>query len=125
MSNARRKQIQRKRHARIIRRRIGFCMFTCIFVLFLAFAGFHMNAQANEYPEENHIKYYKSIQITPGDSLWSIAETYMDEHYETVSDYVVDIAATNRISPRTILKSGEFLILPYYPQEVEEGNHAF
>lgn len=120
MSKARRKQIQRKRHAQIIRRRVVFCMFTCILILFLAFTGFHMNAKATEYSSKDDIKYYRSIQITPGDSLWSIAEMYMDEHYETVSDYVKDIAATNDISPRTILKSGEFLIIPYYPQSMEE-----
>lgn len=116
MSHVRIKQMKRKRHAQIVRRRVGFFLFTVIFVLFLAFTGFHMNARATEYSSDGDIKYYMSIQIAPGDSLWSIAHTYMDEHYETIPDYIEDIASVNGISPRTVLKSGEFLIIPYYPQ---------
>lgn len=31
---------------------------------------------------------YKSIEVKHGDTLWNIAETYMDDRYDSVAEYV-------------------------------------
>ena len=114
MRQARLRKMKRRRHAQLIRRRIGFVVSTAMLILFLAVAGFQINAKATEKQEPDAIKYYTSIQIEPGDSLWSIANTYMDDHYNSINDYIKDIAKTNGISTHSSLTSGEVLIIPYY-----------
>jgi cell division protein YceG involved in septum cleavage len=114
MSRARINQMKKMRHAQLIRRRISFGLMTVMLVMVLALTGFHMTAKATEQDTADAVKYYTSIQIEPGDSLWSIANTYMDDHYDSINDYIKDIAKANGISIHTSLTSGEFLIIPYY-----------
>lgn len=58
-------------------------------------------------------KYYTSIEIQPGDSLWSIASEYMSEEYESVQEYIEDIKELNGMGTDEI-HAGKFIIIPYY-----------
>lgn len=59
-------------------------------------------------------KYYKSITIMKYDTLWSIAEQYMDDaHYDSIQDYIAEVRQMNSISGDSI-RYGEYLIVPYY-----------
>lgn len=59
-------------------------------------------------------KYYKSIAVTSHDTLWSIAEEYMDEeHYDSITDYIEEVKCMNSLTSDTI-HYGEYLIVPYY-----------
>ena len=64
-----------------------------------------------------YYKYFKSIEIEEGDTLWSIAEEYMTtEHYGSVNEYIKEIKDTNGLSSDTI-KAGQNLIITYYSTE--------
>lgn len=63
--------------------------------------------------EEKAYKYYTSIEIAPGDSLWSIAMEYMSEEYDSVQEYVDEVKSLNGLGDDEI-HSGQFLIIPYY-----------
>lgn len=63
--------------------------------------------------EDNTYKYYTSIQIEPGDSLWSIASQYISEEYDSMQDYVDEVKSLNGLGDDEI-HSGQFLIIPYY-----------
>ena len=69
--------------------------------------------QAEE--DSTSVKYYKSIQIEPGDSLWSIAETYIDGHYSTIPEYIEEIKKINNLSSDTI-HAYEYLMVAYYAE---------
>ena len=59
-------------------------------------------------------KCYKSITVTSGDSLWSIAGKYMDENeYTDEREYIEEVRSINHLSSDNI-KSGSYLIIPYY-----------
>ncbi len=59
-------------------------------------------------------KYYKSITIDNHDTLWSIAEEYMDEdHYASVNDYINEVKSMNSLTDDKI-QYGEHIIIPYY-----------
>lgn len=68
---------------------------------------------ANEYPVQ---KYYTSIEIEAEDTLWSIADTYMNEEYVDRSDYIAEIKKLNQIDENQI-HSGQHLLIPYYSKE--------
>ncbi|MCI9491842.1 MAG: LysM peptidoglycan-binding domain-containing protein [Lachnospiraceae bacterium] len=69
----------------------------------------HKGAEPNSPP-----KSYTSIEIQPGDSLWSIASEHITEEYQSIQDYVKEIKALNGLGDDNI-HAGKFLIVPYYP----------
>ncbi len=73
------------------------------------------NVSTQEYQTQPYTaeKYYKSIQIQPGDSLWSIAEENRDAHYASTKDYVKEIKQINSLSSDQI-HSGQYLTIAYY-----------
>ncbi len=58
-------------------------------------------------------KYYKSIEITSGDSLWSIAEEYMTDEYDSIYEYIEEIKDINNLCSDE-LQSGQYLTIAYY-----------
>ena len=75
-------------------------------------SGFRTNAKDDS--TEVSYKYYKSITVNNHDTLWSIAEEYMDaEHYDSVNDYIAEVRRMNSLTSDTI-HYGEYLIIPYY-----------
>lgn len=68
---------------------------------------------------ENH-KYYTSIEIESGDTLWSIAEQFRTAEYISVQDYIKEVKEINGLSGDSIT-SGCYLIIPYYADEPLEN----
>lgn len=59
-------------------------------------------------------KYYKSIAIDNDDTLWTIAEKYMDEeHYDSIFDYIQEVKSMNSLID-DVIHYGDYLIIPYY-----------
>ena len=64
-------------------------------------------------PYEVSQKYYTSIQINSGDTLWTIADKYMTDEYADKNDYIREVCNINHISGDSI-HSGQYLTVPYY-----------
>jgi LysM repeat protein len=58
-------------------------------------------------------KYYTSIQIQQGDSLWSIAGKYKENSGLTVEQYVKELKNINGLKEDTI-HSGHYLTVMYF-----------
>ncbi len=58
-------------------------------------------------------KYYKTIEINVGDSLWSIASEYKSGEYRNTNDLIEEIKLINNLCNEKI-NSGEKLIVPYF-----------
>lgn len=88
-------------------------MTTCLIVLgSVSLSGFHSNAKDDS--TEVIYKYYKSITIANDDTLWSIAEQYMDaDHYESIGDYINEVKKMNAMTD-DVIHYGDHLIIPYY-----------
>ncbi len=81
---------------------------TCSFSL----NSFRSNAKTDS--SKTTYKYYKSITVANHDTLWSIAEEYMDEeHYDSINDYIREVISVNSLKNDEI-SYGEHLIIPYY-----------
>lgn len=68
------------------------------------------NSKAHEY------KYYISVQVEEGDTLWSIAEDYMTVEYDTIGDYISEVKRINNLGDDTIY-AGNYIIVPHYSNE--------
>lgn len=79
------------------------------FVLsFLAFGGTKAKADA-----EATQKYYTSISVKQGDSLWSIAKSFAPA-YGDIQAYVEELASINRMPQSSRLYPGQSLVVFYY-----------
>lgn len=61
---------------------------------------------------ENNYTYYRSIEIQPGDTLWSIAETYLPDNCSSIPEYIRMIKDINCLESDKI-QSGQHLIITY------------
>ena len=110
MNNRIRRQREMRKNALIII--MTFCL---IITVAVSMNSFMSNAKEEGSPAS--YKYFKSITIENGDSLWSIAQEYMDDnHYDTIQDYINEVKKMNALSNDDITY-GQHLIIPYYGTE--------
>lgn len=66
-------------------------------------------------------KYYTSIQLQKGDSLWSLASEYAPKGIISRKEFISEVCRINGISENNTLHSGDYLVISYYssgyPQE--------
>lgn len=60
-------------------------------------------------------KYYKTITIENGDTLWDIANTYKSGDYRTTKDYVDELMQMNNLHNDSIM-SGQKLVVAYFDE---------
>ena len=58
-------------------------------------------------------KYYKSVEINPGDTLWSIAGNYITDEYSSMDAYINEVKYINSMGD-TVITAGSSIIIPYY-----------
>lgn len=109
--NRRRRQIQVRRNICILILSIAAAVVLSAFLV-------SISTQASELEHGTEYKYFKSIEVTKGDTLWSIAKENMDKnHYKSVSEYVNEIKIMNAMKSDSIV-SGSYIIIPYYSTEL-------
>lgn len=64
---------------------------------------------SNAYEE---VVYYKSIRISEGDTLWTIADEYMGNKSEDKQSYIEEVKRLNHLNGDTI-HTGSYLMIPY------------
>lgn len=65
---------------------------------------------------EHSCKYYTSITVEKGDTLWSIASEYMTAEYPHIEDYIMEVRELNHLADNGIY-AGEYLTIPYYSSD--------
>lgn len=72
-------------------------------------------------PSEISYKYYTSIEVQSGDTLWSIASDHITEEYRDMNAYIDEVCSINKISQDEI-HAGQYLTIPYYSSIAVAGN---
>ena len=89
--------------------------FYLIITLSISVGGFL--SKAKDDSERTSYKYYKSITVSNEDTLWSIAQEYMDkEHYHSADEYIKEVKQMNHLKNDTITY-GCHIVIPYYTDE--------
>ncbi len=95
-----------------------------IFILFFAVVvsiGGSISGLAKARREEkNAYKYYTSIPIGKGDTLWSIAVENITPEYAGIEEYIQEIRSLNHLSDDGI-HAGRYLMIPRYFDESFAG----
>ena len=104
-------RLERERRQKIMK--VGIT-FTAIFaVILICVITGSLKAQAN-----NGFKYYTSVTVETGQTLWSIADDFIDcEHYKDKNAYIAEVESINHLDSEEKLLTGQVLIVPYYSEE--------
>jgi len=95
---------------------LGF--FVALFVLVSAILLTGFSIQAEESTDNTSNKYYTSVSVEKGDTLWTIATEYRTAEYSGINQYIDELKSINALNSDTI-KTGDTLIVPYYSDEVK------
>ena len=107
----------RMRRRRELRRRILMSILTLVFAVGFSLIFFSFRAKAQSSDEEILYKYYKSVVVEEGDTIWGYAQQYGDtSKYDNHQDYINEVIQMNSLSNETIT-AGQYIILPYYSPE--------
>ena len=102
-----------KRRRQVELKRLFLAMFAAVIVAGCSlFVGAEL-VDAHDKTEEVMCKYYRSIEITDGDTLWSIAKENMSEEYDSVYAYIEEVMEMNNLESDQI-HSGQYLTVAYY-----------
>ena len=107
-----------KKRKQVAKRKMFFLL-VAIFVITIGSVTFGsiFSTAKNPASDVPQYKYYKSIEIQQGDSLWSIAEEYCTDAYEDTREYVDELKQLNSLTSDTI-HAGQHLLVAYYDTEI-------
>lgn len=111
-----RRQRNRARRMKQLRRQCALVVITVFLVAVLAFSYHAILSKASSGTDDIKFKYYTSIEVAYGESLWSIAEEYEGEEYASTQDYIHEVMEINHLQEET-LTAGQYLVVPYYSSE--------
>ncbi|MCI5857460.1 MAG: LysM peptidoglycan-binding domain-containing protein [Agathobacter sp.] len=81
--------------------------------------GTSIRAFASSHNEKKQIyKYYTSVEVESGDTLWSLADTYIDQYNINKSDYINEVCSLNQLQDGQI-HAGQHIIVAYYSTELK------
>ena len=105
-------RLRRERRQKTIR----FCVtviatFCMILVLAASYGAIKSNANSG-------FKYYTKVTVKAGESLWDIADEYIDyDVYEIKNSYIAEVKRMNHLEDSDDIMAGQTLIVPYYSTE--------
>ena len=71
------------------------------------------NKKQNPEAATTNEKYYTCITIEEDDTLWTIAEEYCTEEYDSYQEYIDEVKFINNLTDDTLYYGGK-LVIPYY-----------
>ena len=80
-------------------------------------SNFLASSKSKAAESEVTYKYFTSVEVQSGDSLWSIASASMTDEYADVNEYVKEIQELNHLGSNPTIHTGEYLMIPYYSNE--------
>lgn len=111
-------RIYRNKCRRIRQRRIrifrAFITLSLVLTLALSANVFLSNAKSDR--EAVLYKYYTSITVRPGETLWSIAQEKAGAGNGRARDYIDEVMRMNYLEDENIT-AGQSIIVPYYSSE--------
>lgn len=90
--------------------RLQFLIIMSVIVVMLCSVFVSIKAKGSD---TTSCKYFTTIQIEEGDSLWSIAHTYCTSDYSDYKEYISEVKSINNMDDDNV-KKGSYLVIPYY-----------
>lgn len=109
----------KKREAVVRRQKSIFAIVVIAIVALGVLLGSSVNAMASSDKDvASYNKYYVSLRVKAGDTLWTIADEYVKGFNIEKTDYIAEVCQINEISENDI-HAGDYIIVPYYSQDIK------
>lgn len=106
------------RRQREQRKKIASAILTVCLIAICVVSYHSLTSSANTGSEEISFKYYTDVTVKYGESLWNIADKYMDySHYDNKAEYIKEVCSINNLEDASEIRSGQILVVPYYSNE--------
>jgi cell division protein YceG involved in septum cleavage len=106
---------KRERTVRVQKRLIAISAVLILSILILLGTGIHAFA-SSKYEPKTVYKYYTSIQVEKGDTLWTIADEYIDDYPVDKTDYIKEVRELNKLQ-NDVIHAGDYIIVACYSTE--------
>ncbi len=109
---------RKKRRQQEIRRRLATLALTLCLII-LGTVSYHgMKSSADTGERDLSFKYYTRITVQSGETLWDIADQFIDySRYEDKQAYVAEVIHINRLGENAAIRSGQHIVVPYFSSE--------
>lgn len=109
--------INKQKRKRQLRHHIIALVLSLFMIISGPFLFLSFSTEANDLDHQPSYKYYKSVEISKGDTLWSIAYNNFDPaHYKDIQEYITEVKKVNDLTSDHIV-AGNYVIVPYYASE--------
>ncbi len=108
--------IVRRRNLKAEKRRMLLRCGTTLLLIIFSIVIFASVFTSDASEDLGRMKYYTSVRIEAGDSLWSITDTYMTDDYKDRSAYMQELCTLNHLMPDAMIHEGEYVVVPYYAE---------
>ena len=109
----------RKREVLVRKQKMIVAIIVVLLVSLGVLFGTRMSALASSKADvSSYNKYYTSIKIETGDTLWSIADEYVENFNISKEEYIEEVCLLNGISKDEI-HAGDYIVVPYYSNEIK------
>lgn len=102
-----------KRVNKRVRLLSGFSLMAASLIIVFVMAVSVVNFKSDAHESDMDNKYYQSIRIEKGDSLWSIASRYMNSEYASINQYMDELRAINDLDSDMLI-AGNYLSVVCY-----------
>lgn len=110
------KRMQRRK--REFRRKVISVLATVCLIAACAVSYRALVSSANSGTEELTFKYYTGVTVQQSDTLWSIADRYIDyTQYKNKQEYIREVCSINNIDEESVILAGQRIVVPYYSPE--------
>lgn len=109
-----------KKREVVVRRQRRILAIAVIIIISLGILlGTGMNALASSKADvASFHKYYTSVRVEAGDTLWDMVDVYIDGLNIDKESYILEVCQLNGIYEDDI-HAGDYVIFPYYSKEVK------
>lgn len=113
----RKERLRRRRQKQVAKQKMVLLLLTVLIITIgsIVFGSIFSSAKGRD--KGTQYKYFKSITIEQGDSLWSIAQEYCTDEYESVHEYMSELKQVNDLNSETI-HAGQHLLVAYFDTEL-------
>lgn len=107
---------KREKTVKLQKRAILISLVMIVSLIILLGSSIHALANSNDNRPVN--KYYTSITVENGDTLWDIADEYISGYDIDKNDYIAEVSALNNLSKDEI-HAGQSIVVAYYTRDVK------
>jgi LysM repeat protein len=106
--------MSKEKRVRQLQKRVTLGIVTVVLAIafFILYGSLYVNAEGKEGARSQ--KFYTSIEVQYGETLWSLAEQYIDyAKYADIAAYIKEVKKINHLRGDE-LKAGCYIVVPYY-----------